>query len=162
MLCVRESTRRMPTYNILTGMPIPDSWEGVYTADAQPVQNHIGFDYVWWYSKPSCPSIHMPAFAERIHRPILEVRQEKLGDISEEDAIDEGITCVDGQWGVWLPCGGGRATPFATTDPRGPRQAYRHLFEHPAVNGPGSWDAQTLVWVIRFERRTQRAWREVE
>ena len=45
------------------------------------------------YEGVSRPSIHMPRWACRYERPLLRVWFEMLHDISEEDAIAEGVTC---------------------------------------------------------------------
>lgn len=90
------------------------------------------------------PSIHMPRWASRITLDITAVRVERLQDISESDALAEGViehptlkgrACnVDG--GPMMACG--------------PVPAYRALWE--SINGPGSWDANPWVWVVEFKR----------
>lgn len=78
------------------------------------------------------PSIHMPRLASRITLEITDVRVERLQEISEADAIAEGII------GIYA---------HARTNPRG---AYRALWE--SINGPGSWDANPWVWALTFRR----------
>ena len=82
------------------------------------------------------PSIHMPRWASRITLEITSVRVERLQDISEADALEEGITYND------LPNNG--------LAPRRARTWYCSLWEQ--INGPGSWDANPWVWVIEFKR----------
>lgn len=99
------------------------------------------------------PSIHMPRDASRITLEIAGVRVERLQDISEADAMAEGI----------VEC------PIPADD-EGPRRigymvgpddgksglavtavnAYRDLWE--SINGPDSWDANPWVWAIEFKR----------
>ncbi len=91
------------------------------------------------------PSIHMPRAASRITLEVTGVRVERLQEISEADAIAEGIEpgAVPGWWSLY-----GRD---ANDDmDRSPRVAYRSLWE--SINGPGSWDSNPFVWVVEFKR----------
>jgi len=90
------------------------------------------------------PSIHMPRWASRITMEIEAVRVERLIEISEDDAMAEGVVYRDSCW-------------FATDDPKAlpwmtASGAYRELWE--SINGSGSWDADPWVWVIQFRRFT--------
>ncbi|MCH2040317.1 MAG: hypothetical protein MK185_06750 [Saccharospirillaceae bacterium] len=98
------------------------------------------------------PSIHMPRWASRLTLKVTGVRIERIQDISEQDAIAEGIKCYsftpdDG----WPPCNG-----------------YTHLQEddgagqlHSKASGAfgslwksaygDSWEKNEWVWVIDFE-----------
>ena len=96
---------------------------------------------------PSCddcawrPSIFMPRWASRITLEIVSVRVERLQDISEEDAIAEGVT-------VHMD-----AVITAATIPGVKGPAYLEYFDlWESINGPGSWDANPWVWVIEFKR----------
>ncbi|WP_289992068.1 hypothetical protein [Photorhabdus laumondii] len=79
------------------------------------------------------PSIHMPRWASRITLEITDIRVEKLNEISEEDAIAEGVTA-----GI---CPGYENIMH--------RVAFRELWE--SIYGPGSFDDK-WVWVIEFKR----------
>jgi hypothetical protein len=104
------------------------------------------------------PSIHMPRRASRIDLEITRVRVERLQDISEEDAIAEGITSDSVIVGA--NCNGGRHTEehatrffFDGCDGEGFEtgvDAYRGLWE--SLNGAGSWDVNPWVWVVEFKR----------
>jgi len=87
------------------------------------------------------PSIHMPRWASRITLKITDVRVERLQDISEPDALAEGIVATYGGYG--LPEG----EHFHAVDPR---QSYWSLWE--AINGPGSVEANPWVWAVAFRR----------
>lgn len=84
--------------------------------------------------------LHMPRWASRLTLRISEIRAERLQDISDIDAVEEGVEQVGGQWGV----AGIPTKPKAT-----PEGAYRELWEH--INGPGSWAANPWVWVVSFQ-----------
>jgi hypothetical protein len=92
------------------------------------------------------PSIHMPRWASRITLEIVSVRVERLRDISEEDAIAEGVEqSFDFNWPRWrnyeLDGDGWLGAPV---------DSYRTLWE--SINGPGSWVANPWVWVVEFKR----------
>lgn len=87
------------------------------------------------------PSIFMPRWASRITLEILDVRAERLQDISEEDAKAEGAEIQKETPGGWVICGP-RIGSY--------REGYRWLWEQ--INGAGSWDANPWVWVLEFRR----------
>lgn len=93
------------------------------------------------------PSIHMPKAAARIWDEVVSVRSERLHEITEEDAIAEGIeyhcpkcgyTHVDAMiHGDHRLCG----SPMPSA-----KEVYRQLWE--SINGIGSWEKNPLVWRI--------------
>ncbi|HBO6815976.1 TPA: hypothetical protein L4857_005820 [Pseudomonas aeruginosa] len=84
------------------------------------------------------PSIHMPRAISRILLEITAVRVERLQDITEDQAIAEGIdTHPMGFYGNGCITAGG---------------AFLELWE--SINGDGSWAANPWVWVIEFRRVT--------
>ena len=98
------------------------------------------------------PSSHMPRAASRILLEVTAVRVERLHDISESDAMAEGITTIwpDGPRDDGGPNHytvdvdhGHLNGPTATT-------VYRMLWEW--INAEGSWDANPWVWVVEFKR----------
>lgn len=94
---------------------------------------------------PWIPSIHMPRWASRITLEIVNVRIERLQDISEEDAIAEGIRPVR----VGLTDRAFEWDSFSDATYTA-NEAYAALWE--SINGPGSWDANPWVWVVEFRR----------
>lgn len=90
------------------------------------------------------PSIHMLRAASRIDLEVTGVRVERLQDISEADAIAEGLVPQHNDPGAWgLPDG----SHYHGKDPR---ISYWSLWE--AINGPGSAEANPWVWVVEFKR----------
>lgn len=73
--------------------------------------------------------IHMPRWASRITLEIVNVRMERLQEISEEDAIAEGVMLT-----------------FTQTR----RAVFKYLWEK--IHGPDAWNQNPWVWVIEFKR----------
>jgi len=89
-----------------------------------------------WFPYRWRPSIHMPRIASRITLEITGVRVERLQDISESDAIAEGVS---------------NDMPIAwQTGDDTPRGMFGELWE--SINGPDSWAANPWVWVIEFRK----------
>lgn len=93
------------------------------------------------------PSIHMPKAAARIWLEITDVKVERLQDISEEDAIAEGIKSV-----YRILFQDHTYQDYLTDCPdsyRDPRSSFETLWLK--INGMESWDANPWVWVISFK-----------
>lgn len=91
------------------------------------------------------PSIHMPKSAARIWLMVEEIQVEPLQDISEEDAIAEGIE----DWS-YAPEGLGQITvnKGKTLCVGPPVWCFNRLWA--SINGEESWDANPWVWVVKF------------
>lgn len=100
----------------------------VYLADGQPRKGKYR------------PAMFMPRWASRILLEVIAVRVERLQDITEDQAIAEGIL-RDGEG--WRGYEGG---PWFAS----PIGAFRSLWE--SIHGDGNWDANDWVWVIEFRR----------
>ncbi len=96
-----------------------------------------------------CPSIHMPKWAARLFLRVTDVRVELLQDISEENAVAEGLlvhTTREGSvyhwdesvhsddWWCW------------------PDTAFEKLWDSINAQRGYGWDANPWVWVYEFER----------
>jgi hypothetical protein len=93
------------------------------------------------------PSIFMPRCASRITLEVTAVRVERLQDISEADALAEGVSPK------WEPgCSGRLMEAFGGFSFRPAASAYAELWEQ--INGSGSWDFNPWVWAIEFKRVT--------
>lgn len=88
------------------------------------------------------PSIHMPRAASRILLEIVSVRVERLNDISEDDAFDEGIQFINGRYTF----NGG------LHESRTAKESFLALWE--SINGAGSWDVNPFAWCVSFKRVT--------
>lgn len=96
------------------------------------------------------PSIHMPRSASRMTLEITNIRVERLNDISEEDAIAEGVDhreCPTYQSPEQLEHMIRFGSYAWTIDYPG---GFKSLWE--SINGEDSWGANPWVWVIEFER----------
>lgn len=96
----------------------------------------------WWKR----PAIFMPSAASRITLEITGLRVERLKEITEADAIAEGIKRYTGplRWVRYLDAITGE--PVHNTA----RDAFFALWV--AINGQESLDANPWVWVIKFRR----------
>ena len=91
------------------------------------------------------PGMFMPRWASRILLEVTEVRVERLQDISEADALAEGVTPQ------WEPGMSGRLMEaLGGFSHRPAASAYATLWEE--INGAGSWDANPWVFVVCFRR----------
>ena len=79
------------------------------------------------------PSIHMPRWASRLTLEVVAVRVERLQDISEADALAEGVTLRG-------------STRFENEA----RLAFKQLWE--SINGAESWAQNPWLWVIEFKK----------
>ena len=103
------------------------------------------------------PSIHMPREASRLLLEITDVRCERLQDISEADAVAEGIDKfpIEG-WEpeydagcyknyLWSPKTADKQAKAKTSA----EESYESLWA--SINGPDSWAANPWVWVVTFK-----------
>ncbi|MEJ8803149.1 hypothetical protein [Pontibacter sp. H249] len=97
------------------------------------------------------PSIHMPKEACRIKLEIPNIRVERLHDITEEDAIAEGVLWVDavpGGFSGWKDYSGKNLAPLESA-----KVSFKTLWI--SINGKESWDANPWVWVVDFKKTDQ-------
>ena len=85
------------------------------------------------------PSIHMPKEAARIFLKVTDVRVERLQDITEEQAIAEGVYVSEDD----LECLYDHVSEFA-------QYVWESTIKKSDMDTYG-WDANPLVWVIEFE-----------
>jgi len=85
------------------------------------------------------PSIHMPRWACRILLEIIDVRVERLQDMTYEQAAAEGVQRDHRMW--FATDEGGQAFKY-------PEQAFAQLWRQTG----GDWGANPWVWVVEFKR----------
>ena len=120
--------------------------------DGPPLRVQTGkSDVIGWYKRPS---LFMLRAACRIRLQITDVRVERLQDISESDAKNEGIESFrpvpgDGpaetMYKMYLP-----PPPHYQQWSVSPVHSFKSLWRK--INGTESWDQNPWVWVINFKR----------
>ncbi|WP_150428839.1 hypothetical protein [Dechloromonas sp. CZR5] len=125
-LWVRENGWERPERTAKMMREGADTWpQYTYAADNWSNQDRADFK-AWGFRNR--PSIHMPRWASRILLEIVDIRIEKLQDISEADAEAEG---PPKNFNLW-------------------RDNFCALWQQ--INGGGSWDTNPWVWVVEFKR----------
>jgi hypothetical protein len=132
---------------------VREAWRAAAVLDSSPPRDIPSDSRIWHEADDSVsglrglvrmgklrPGMFMPRWASRITLEVTGVRVERLQDISEADALAEGI--VPGYGGFGLADG----SHFHAADPR---QSYLGLWE--AINGPGSVEANPWVWAVAFK-----------
>lgn len=110
----------------------------------------------WWKR----PAIFMPRIACRTNLEITNVRVEWLHEITNDDAMAEGIaeSHIDimnrQRWKMYQHNDGVPGDEIVRYIGKpytiNPIESYKSLWLN--INGPGSWDANPCVWVIEFRR----------
>lgn len=130
-----------------------------YVADGAPVllsgcedEDFNGSIAHWDYSRRTRPSIHMPRWACRLVLEIQGVRIERLQDISESDAVAEGIgivtesmktTSAQGKYFCLMPDRNMQYSDSAV-------DLFKRFWI--MMSGEESWSANPWVWVLDFQR----------
>jgi len=107
-----------------------------YAADAKDIR--LNNNELKWR-----PSIHMPRWASRIQLRVKSVRVQRVQDITEEDAFDEGMTRSLRLSLGYVAEASEEAFNFTQC-----RDTFRLLWNATYKN----WDANPWVWAIEFER----------
>jgi len=118
------------------GDDIPDWVNYIYKAD-NPEPD--------WRNGKWKPSIFMPREAARIFLEVTNVRAERLHDLDDNDAINEGIGAVKSGYeyhDIYQDY-------LNDKNSLNPIPSYKSLWEK--INGKGSWDLNPWVWVYKFK-----------
>jgi hypothetical protein len=91
------------------------------------------------------PSIHMPRWASRLTLRVIDVRAERVQDITEDDAKDEGVhQLLNGFYRCYQsPEKGARTSATAS---------FMSLWNSINTQRGYGWDSNPWVWVVEFER----------
>lgn len=144
-LYVRESAWQRPERTAKMMLEGADTWPPfIYDADYPAGLDEDERDFLQRNQWKRRPSIHLPRFGSRILLEITDIRVERLNEISEADAIAEGVE--HGARGGWME----RRAGEADREWADSRMAYRALWE--SINGTGSWDENPWVWRVAFTR----------
>lgn len=180
-LWVKETYRFGSGYDAVRPRDVVKNGNAIVQYEADKALRTVGGRYLYggnaFTPGKTRVSIHMPRCASRITLEIAGVRVERLQDISNEDAIAEGIDPLfteseirdrpklsecRGQWanylwhghhGKWgLGNAKSDAWPYQSSGYEDARGSYSSLWE--SINGAGSWAANPLVWAITFRKVT--------
>lgn len=91
------------------------------------------------------PSIHMPRWASRITLEVTKVRVQRVQDITEADAVSEGVVQECNGHRLYPGTGAARARETA-------RQAFVRLWDSLNRKRGYSWESNPWVWAITFRR----------
>lgn len=121
--------------------PMFENLNGKYYYKADLVDQ--GWHFKWK------PSIHMPKSAARLWQMVEDIRVERLQDISEKNAIAEGIKnevlpIVNERIYYFYPCNDLRDDTYLNS----PITSFYSLWK--SINGQASWDANPWVWVVQY------------
>lgn len=135
LLWVRE------TWNYLNEIPVNGHPQVCYKADGKENLTGSAADTkaIWR------PSIFMPRWASRITLEITDVKCERLNDISDKSAHDEGVIIDERSKYIPIQYSHDNKNWFSTS-----KKSYKNLWE--LINGKDSWNINPLVWVIEFRR----------
>ncbi|MCW3466534.1 hypothetical protein [Chitinophaga nivalis] len=125
---------------------VRETWQTTYDETRGMWKHIFKSDSGYWYDDDGPlkwkRAIHMPKSAARIWLQVTGIRVERVQDISEEDAMAEGI---DPNYIADLTCNGELHD--------GPSHAYWASFfdTWQAINGIDSWENNPWVWVVSFQ-----------
>ncbi|MEF1310689.1 hypothetical protein QTO01_11330 [Vibrio mytili] len=108
-----------------------------FLPDALKTNEHCLFKAGGFPDLKWTPSIHMPRWASRITLRVTDVRIERVQEITEDQAVQEGLA-KHPQLPVWWSPVGYQTSPI---------YAYEELWNSIYQN----WDENPYVWVIEFE-----------
>lgn len=150
ILYVRETVWQKIGYYLDIDGETKPSWYNEFKYVASDEKPETGWNYSW----AKRPSIHMPKEAARIWLRVMDVRVERLQEITEKQACMEGTdpwdeVCYENNG--WHPT---FSDPDSGGDPNmidGFHKLWNSTIKKSDIDRYG-WDANPYVWVISFER----------
>lgn len=146
-----------PSYAVCDRLWVRENFSGPHHCTGSPPRDWGPWEPIWFWAdgnpangdwtKPK-PAIHMPRWASRITLLVDEVRIQRLQDISEEDALAEGVGRITAPE---LP--DAERLAEAQSRLRWPQRLYAVLWDE--INGRGSW--ATNPWVVALTFRVVHA-----
>lgn len=130
----------------------------VYKADGTILDNSEMISSSKWH-----PSIHMPKVAARIFLKVTNVKAQRLQDITEDEALKEGIKsytkdekvykyAVNDDWWIEYCNKHKKAGTWWQEMPTTAREAFKYLWNSCGYKWPKCWDTNPWVWVIEFKK----------
>jgi hypothetical protein len=150
--------RKLP-YSIGDRLYVREAWRTETRFDDRKPSAVPPGEWIWFEAQDDVPfepttagrlrsSIHMPRWASRLTLTVTEVRVQRLQDISEADAVAEGIERLVGSNGpnhftreIYGKWSGSMNAPTA-------QEVYADLWNR--LHGPDAWDANPWVVAVSF------------
>ena len=131
-----EETQKHLPYKVGEVVAIAQRYKEVYpNADFEMVGDDFMTESAGWSNKMFVRADLMPR-----HIEITDVKVERLQDISDDDALKEGVFKLTDKY--FLPSGIAKICTSA-------REAFSYLID--AISGKGTWESNPLVVVYSFE-----------
>lgn len=109
--------------------------------------------YSTWHKHPS---IHMPRWASRIVHPVARVRLEPIHNISDADALAEGIEYETADPPFYYVPGIWPHSKTAVDTDKGAKGSFQKLWDLKYGEGTYAWKYNPLVWVYDYELGTKK------
>lgn len=126
----QDGEKAWPTDTIPTAAEMQEIKESAYRFDTQIVYRESDRAREWFSDQKWCSPIHMPRWASRLTLVVTDVCVQRVQDISEDDAFDEGVERP--------------AIPLSTS-----RVAFRNFWN--SIHSPDAWDQNPWVAAISFD-----------
>ena len=146
ILYVRETIWQKIGYYLDVDGETKPSWYNEFRYVASDEKPETGWNYGW----AKRPSIHMPKEAARIWLKVTDVRVERLQEITEEEAVKEGVYSSNcKEYNATFGCDACADEGYDEID--GFVELWDSTIPKSDLDRYG-WDVNPWVWVIEFER----------